>query len=694
MAQQRSEHVYELGLTMAGAISAGAYSAGVLDFLVQALDEWEKALAAEADDALPNHSVVIKVISGASAGSLTGALGAAALAGGLKPEPFDAPRVSKQKYRCVLPTLYRTWVVDPCMVSRAGGPDLLSVNDLQDLGKDSRVPSILDCTLLDRIMRHALTMVAPPAPPVPYIAEKLHIYMTVSNLRGVPYSVKFTGGAHGMMSHGDRVHYIVEGLGKTSYPSDFADSDSGLTLNVASLFTSNTPPQEWLDYGEVALASGAFPLGLSPRYVSAALDAYASGTRKWPYDVPPTVAVEPNWPKPWGAAPGKIFKFLNVDGGLINNEPFEYARCTLRKSPSQANPREGREADRSVILIDPFPEPPDFLADDKPSPGLAGIIGALFPALKNQARFKPGELLLAAADTVYSRYLVAPHRTVKAGDGEWEERYAIACGLLGGFGGFLDEKFRAHDFQLGRRNCQRFLREVFTLPADNGIIQAWPDKAKANPDFQTTSASDPKEFTIIPLFGSAREEVELPPWPQIGNQDFDALQTRIRARLEAIAPKLIEEQSKGVLMRRVLKFALWLGKKKILDYAKFAILSDLIRRDQIEGWDLSAVWSPAAVNRPSDKDMRMVLAELASPAFDYRTVPGLVLATGLSATVIETVLSFCLKSQDRPWEVWCADRKDGQGNTLYALASRKPSLFWRLPGIRNIGDWVSEPAIG
>ena len=30
MAQQRSEQVYELGLAMAGAISAGAYSAGVL----------------------------------------------------------------------------------------------------------------------------------------------------------------------------------------------------------------------------------------------------------------------------------------------------------------------------------------------------------------------------------------------------------------------------------------------------------------------------------------------------------------------------------------------------------------------------------------------------------------------------------------------------------------------------------------
>ena len=31
----------KLGLAMSGAISAGAYSAGGVDFLIEALDEWE-----------------------------------------------------------------------------------------------------------------------------------------------------------------------------------------------------------------------------------------------------------------------------------------------------------------------------------------------------------------------------------------------------------------------------------------------------------------------------------------------------------------------------------------------------------------------------------------------------------------------------------------------------------------------------
>ena len=36
-------NAFEIGLVMAGAISAGAYTAGVIDFLIQALDEYEKA---------------------------------------------------------------------------------------------------------------------------------------------------------------------------------------------------------------------------------------------------------------------------------------------------------------------------------------------------------------------------------------------------------------------------------------------------------------------------------------------------------------------------------------------------------------------------------------------------------------------------------------------------------------------------
>src|SRR5262245_23012130 len=77
---------FQLGLALAGAISAGAYTAGVLDFLFQALSEWETR---RDQDGVPKHRVVLKVMAGASAGAITGALGAIGLARGLDPRAFS-----------------------------------------------------------------------------------------------------------------------------------------------------------------------------------------------------------------------------------------------------------------------------------------------------------------------------------------------------------------------------------------------------------------------------------------------------------------------------------------------------------------------------------------------------------------------------------------------------------------------------
>ena len=69
---------FQLGVTMAGAISAGAYSGGVFDMLFEVLEAWQQAKDAGED--VPTHDVVVPVISGASAGSITGAIGLVALA--------------------------------------------------------------------------------------------------------------------------------------------------------------------------------------------------------------------------------------------------------------------------------------------------------------------------------------------------------------------------------------------------------------------------------------------------------------------------------------------------------------------------------------------------------------------------------------------------------------------------------------
>ena len=81
---------------------------------------------------------------------------------------------------------------------------------------------------------------------------------------------------------------------------------------------------------------------------------------------------------------------------------------------------------------------------------------------------------------VYSRFLIVPRRGFRA-DGTLEP-FTIACGSLGGFGGFLSRKFREHDYQLGRRNCQWFLKQYFALPSEgegrNKLFDGWTPEAR------------------------------------------------------------------------------------------------------------------------------------------------------------------------------------------------------------------------
>lgn len=71
-------NTFRIGISMAGAISAGAYTAGTIDYLLEALEHWQKAKELNIPGT-PRHNVVIEVIDGASAGGMTAVMTAAAL---------------------------------------------------------------------------------------------------------------------------------------------------------------------------------------------------------------------------------------------------------------------------------------------------------------------------------------------------------------------------------------------------------------------------------------------------------------------------------------------------------------------------------------------------------------------------------------------------------------------------------------
>jgi hypothetical protein len=555
---------FEMGLVMAGAISAGAYTGGVIDFLIQALDEWYKAK--DAGSAVPSHDVKLKVMSGASAGGITAAIAAGAIASRFPPVTDLESTNSDNK-------LFDSWVNQIDITS------LLAQQDLQD--DKAIVRSLLDSTILQKIADNALNINA-ASQRRPYVDDVLHVLTTVSNLRGVPYNIPFQNqlrGGHELYLHADYVHFAVSDSGKAKEPGalplDWQKADPALRGN-------------WDRLKAAALASGAFPVGLMPRvldYRSADGDMY--GTREWPIpcagdkdvagqskciDYKP---IAPSWGDKGMPSP---FGFLCVDGGLMNNEPLELARQILTGG-DPFNPRSADEAHRAIILIDPFPGG-DAASDYVVKDDLINVLLSMFNALKNQARFKPEELELAQRADCYSRFLIAPTRMLPNGS---PAEHPIACGVLGGFGGFLARAFREHDFMLGRRNCQRFLLRYFNLAEDNPVVAVTSDQAvraqfcTKDDQGRPQTENGKRLLPIIPLVGTAAKEVPQSTWPGVGNDQITALKQQIEQRFDAVADHLVDQffASKGELIRGLARQVAHAKRDDVADFAIKKVVTDL-----------------------------------------------------------------------------------------------------------------------
>ena len=247
---------------------------------------------------------------------------------------------------------------------------------------------------------------------------------------------------------------------------------------------------------------------------------------------------------------GKAFDydFLCVDGGVMNNEPLDLARLVLT-GPLGVEPVDGDKVTRAAIMILPFPNTAEFSKKYDGKTNLIHLLPTTFNSLISQARFKPSELALANDPEIYSRFLVVPRRGFRH-DGT-PKPYTIACGSLEGFGGFLSRKFREHDYQLGRRNCQWFLKQYFTLPSEgekrNRLFDGWSPEARKT--FSVRKSTDPSVvlpiLPIIPLMGSAAPNVPAPTWPTLEKEEFAALRPKVKSRLSRVVKALVDENIEG-----------------------------------------------------------------------------------------------------------------------------------------------------
>lgn len=480
---------FHLGINMAGSVSAGAYTAGVLDFLMEALEEWYAARASSSAS-VPMHRISIDVFSGASAGGMCAAIAAVMVQGNFEHirNPFD-PSVKDTTNK-----FYESWV---------NKVDIEYLLQDRDLGDGKPVISLLDSTIIDDIANYALVAGIPARRE--YISDSLTLFLSLTNVRGTPFSLSGSGEG----SAEEQIAYYADKL-------QFETVDANGTPESASAkpLPLGSNAGAWPLLKEAAKATGAFPLFLAPRQLKRIAADYTHS----PWEPVSNLTPEPV-PPLWPLHAADEIVTLNVDGGVTNNDPFQLAHdylaihnplaCVNLQTKALENPRPSNQANCAVLTVAPFPSKAQFDQDFDfaRNSSIFGMLPNLFTALISQSRFLGESLSSVTSGKSSSRFVLAPSDPNNPGE------KALQCALLGAFGGFFWRGFRAHDFQLGRRNCQKFLMDYFRLAIDNPIIAAGLqgfDPAVRGAVLEKFDPKQTKSLPIIPLCGTAVNEVPYP----------------------------------------------------------------------------------------------------------------------------------------------------------------------------------------
>ena len=522
---------FRIGLCMAGAVSAGAYTAGVTDYLLEALNDWEKR---RGGDNVPSHRVTIPIMGGASAGGMTALLAASTINNPIPPVPLTTPDELLKEHP--ENKLYNSWVdlLEPDMF-----PRMLTTDDI----KSGNVISLLNSQFIDDIAKKMICCDSEKWHDTPgYFESPVKVFCTLSNLEGFDYNVDFNSARqkskYNMSVHNDYACFeVMDGkataTGKGWMPLDFRTEENLTTARDA------------------AMATGAFPLGLKSRMLER--DAAHVNNIPWLRDILNTNPLPDD----------KKVKTLNVDGGMINNEPFEKVRDLLDEMTVKARNLENASMqetkrvlnsinsnyntfENTVLMIDPFPsaEANKFDFDQ----GIMSIITKTLGAMTGQMRAKPIDYKTAMEMSDAAQYIISPSREIRDENNRITDELfgekAIACGALAGFSGFMSKEFRIHDYYLGRFNCETFLRDYFTVP---------PDALTENPIFRegytnidremfSTDATGERRYQIIPIFSPrpGQDSFAMPKfssgttWPALDEKMIEQYDRPLRKRVEKI----------------------------------------------------------------------------------------------------------------------------------------------------------------
>jgi hypothetical protein len=255
-----------------------------------------------------------------------------------------------------------------------------------------------------------------------------------------------------------------------------------------------------------------------------------------------------------------------------------------------------------VILIDPFPTVTNASQDYKYSQPenytLTGQALKLLGAFRHQSAFKQ-EDLLNGLEMEENKFLIYPVK---------RKYYYLACGEIGGFSGFLKKSFRQHDYQLGRKNCQAFLRYYFGEDADKvqtitntRFTPEQLDKWSYNVNYGQPEKPEKFKFPLIPdmLMLNVKaydkpEEIKNPEYDGLTtaemNQITDSIDKRISKIVDTSYPTLVD---KGRSFKKFIGFIMrlaggWIKRqmknaasKNVNDYLYKVFLPQTIKQDEL-----------------------------------------------------------------------------------------------------------------
>lgn len=574
---EKQPEAFQLGICMAGAVSAGAYTAGVMDYLLEALEAYE---AVRGKPGYPSHKIEIPAIGGASAGGMTAIITAAALQQGIKHIDQPLPDLLEERPDNML---YHSWVD---LTNRDMFGTMLGTGDI----KSGKVESAFNCDFIGEVAKRTVTpenaadfnwQTKPQ-----FISPKLKLFTTLSNLQGFDYNVNFNAAEAGsrrpyyMQMHNDYACFELAWNNDT-------EADTGwMPLNIQHKKSTDIAMQ-------AAMATGAFPIGLKARQVTRPLDIVNNNPF---FDAKTLEAIHIKLKPDQSNHP---YRTLNIDGGMINNEPFDKVREVLNKitgedkikDPAAEGHSENYKAyedykafKSTIIMVAPFPSTKPVDIDQ--SAGLLNVVGLTLSAMIGQMRSKPSQINDATNTDCAGQFLIDPSRDFFNSKNEKVPAHgeaAIACGALGGFSGFINKEFRVHDYFIGRHNCKIFLRDYFTIPDDAKELN--PIFKEGYKNIEDTKYRNEKDgsWQIIPIvndvnydfpklkFSSGKD------WPSQKEAAIDQYKGALKKRIAAIIKNITSFKP---MVNLLVGIGVWVLK----GYAANGVLSTI--KDELKKWNL------------------------------------------------------------------------------------------------------------